>query len=231
MKIFEKRNDRNLGTVSPEEQKLLHGKSVLVAGCGGLGGTVIEELTRIGVGMITAVDGDVFEESNLNRQVLSNELDLGRPKAVEAEEQMKVINSEVTVRPVVEFVKADNARQLVAGHEVVVDALDNISSRKILEAACEAEGIPLVHGAIAGWNGQVAVIMPGDRIIEMIYSGDEDKGSERETGNPAFTPAVVASMQAAEVIKLLLGREGVLKNRMLMVDLLNHCYETVDFGE
>ena len=73
--------------------------------------------------------------------------------------------------------------------------------------------------------------MPGDRIIEMIYSGDEDKGSERETGNPAFTPAVIASMEAAEVIKLLLGREGVLRNRMLMADLLNHQYEIVDFGE
>ena len=144
---------------------------------------------------------------------------------------MRLINSEVTVRPVAEFIREDNARQLVAGHDVVVDALDNISSRKILEAACEAEGIPLVHGAIAGWNGQVAVIMPGDRIIEMIYSGDEDKGSERETGNPAFTPAVIASMEAAEVIKLLLGREGSLKNRMLMIDLLNHQYETVDFGE
>ena len=192
---------------------------------------MIENLVRIGTGRITAIDGDVFEESNLNRQVLSNEADLGRPKAEEAAEQMKVINSEVTVRPVVEFVKADNARRLVAGHDVVVDALDNISSRKILEAACEAEGIPLVHGAIAGWNGQVAVIMPGDRIIEMIYSGDEDKGSERETGNPAFTPAVIASMEAAEVIKILLGRDGVLRNRMLMADLLNHQYEIVDFGE
>ena len=173
----------------------------------------------------------MFEESNLNRQVLSNEEDLGKPKAEEAAEQMRLINSEVTVRPVAEFIREDNARQLVAGHDVVVDALDNINSRKILEAACEAEGIPLVHGAIAGWNGQVAVIMPGDRIIEMIYSGDEDKGSERETGNPAFTPAVIASMEAAEVIKLLLGREGSLKNRMLMIDLLNHQYETVDFGE
>ena len=229
--IMKDRYNRNLGTVSAEEQQLLKTKSVCVAGCGGLGGTVIENLVRIGTGRITAIDGDVFEESNLNRQVLSNEADIGRPKAEEAAEQMKVINSEVTVRPVVEFVKADNARRLVAGHDVVVDALDNISSRKILEAACEAEGIPLVHGAIAGWNGQVAVIMPGDRIIEMIYSGDEDKGSERETGNPAFTPAVIASMEAAEVIKLLLGREGVLRNRMLMADLLNHQYEIVDFGE
>lgn len=231
MEFFKRRYERNTGTVSLGEQQVLSRKMVLVAGCGGLGGTVIENLTRIGVGTITAVDGDVFDETNLNRQVLSNEGDIGESKAREAAEQMGVINSGVSVRPVMEFIRADNARQLVAGHDVVVDALDNISSRKILEAACEAENIPLVHGAIAGWNGQVAVIMPGSRIIEQIYSGDEDKGAERETGNPAFTPAVIASMETAEVIKLLLGRDGVLRNRMLMADLLNHQYETVDFGE
>lgn len=228
---MENRYDRNRGTVSLEEQEVLGTKSVLVAGCGGLGGTVIENLTRIGVGNITAVDGDVFDESNLNRQVLSNEEDIGKPKAQEAAEQMKIINSEVKVEPVIEFIDKDNAGKLVAGHDVVVDALDNISSRKILEAACEAENCPLVHGAIAGWNGQVAVVMPGSRIFETIYSGEDDKGSERETGNPSFTPAVIASMEAAEVIKILLNRDGVLKNKLLMVDLLNHQYETIDFEE
>lgn len=225
------RYDRNRGTVSIEEQETLRAKSVLVAGCGGLGGTVIEDLARIGVGSITAVDGDVFDESNLNRQVLSNEGNLGKPKAQEAAEQMKLINSEVKIRPVIEFIDEDNAGSLVAGHDVVVDALDNISSRKILEAACEAEKCPLVHGAIAGWNGQVAVVMPGSGILGTIYSGEEDKGSERETGNPSFTPAVIASIETAEVIKLLLGRDGVLENRLLMVDLLNHQYETIDFEE
>lgn len=228
---MENRYDRNRGTVSIEEQETLRAKSVLVAGCGGLGGTVIEDLARIGVGSITAVDGDVFDESNLNRQVLSNEGNLGKPKAQEAAEQMKLINSEVKIRPVIEFIDEDNAGSLVAGHDVVVDALDNISSRKILEAACEAEKCPLVHGAIAGWNGQVAVVMPGSGILGTIYSGEEDKGSERETGNPSFTPAVIASIETAEVIKLLLGRDGVLENRLLMVDLLNHQYETIDFEE
>ena len=155
MDLFKRRYERNLGTVSPEEQQMLNGKMVLVAGCGGLGGTVIENLTRIGVGMITAVDGDVFDETNLNRQVLSNQCDIGEFKAKEAAEQMELINSGVSVRPMMEFIREDNARRLVAGHDVVVDALDNISSRKILEAACEAEGIPLVtrsHSRLE-WTG------------------------------------------------------------------------------
>jgi len=228
---MEHRYDRNRGTISSEENKKLLTQSVCVIGCGGLGGGVIEGLTRLGVGHITAVDGDVFEASNLNRQVLSNEKVLGRPKAEEAARQMKEINSDVTVAPVVDFLTAENARRLIAGHDVVVDALDNISARKTLEQACEAEQIPLVHGAIAGWNGQVAVIMPGDRLIQMLYEGDADKGEELETGNPSFTPAVISNLEVAEVLKLLLERPGSLQHRLLTVNLLHHEYEVIDFGE
>ena len=222
---MEKRYARNRNTISEEENRQLKNSKVCVAGCGGIGGGLIESLVRIGVGHITAVDGDVFDETNLNRQVLSNELNLGRPKALEAAAQMKEINSEAEINPVYEFITEDNVNEIVRGHDVVADALDNITARKLLEKACREENIPLVHGAIAGWNGQVAVIMPGDRIIEMIYSGDE----ETETGNPSFTPAVVSAIEAAEVIKILLKKQGALKSSMLMIDLLNHQYDVVEF--
>lgn len=224
------RYDRNVGTVSRQEQELLRKKSVCVVGCGGLGGGVIEGLTRLGVGRLTIVDGDVFDDSNLNRQVLSNEENIGKEKAVEGARQMKQINSEVQIRPLHMMLDAQNSRDIIRGHDVVVDALDNVPSRLILEDACEKEGIPLVHGAIAGWNGQVAVVRPKDRLLHAIYQGGQDKGVEVEMGNPSFTPAVVSAMQIAETLKLLLGRDEVLKNKLLLIDLLHHEYEMIEFG-
>ena len=244
---MKKRYDRNIGTISEEEQELLAAKAVCVVGCGGLGGNVIEGLVRMGVGRLTVVDCDCFEETNLNRQVLSNEQNLGKSKAVEAVEQMAVINSDVRVDAIEARLDRSSAWEIVAGHDVVVDALDNIEARLILERACEVEEIPLVHGAIGGWNGQVTVVMPGAKVLEEIYgpvgnSGSD--GSSRDDGsnscaeteceadkptNPPFTPAVVAAMEAAETIKLLLGREEVLAGKILTLDLLNNEYEVIDF--
>lgn len=223
-----KRYDRNIGTISPEEQVLLMQKAVCVIGCGGLGGGVIENLVRLGIGKLTIVDCDVFDETNLNRQVLSNENNLGKSKAEEGAAQMATINSAVEITPINAELNEENCRGIIAGHDLVIDAVDNIKARLILEKACEEEGITLVHGAIAGWNGQVAVVRPGDRLFENIYQGADDRGEELETGNPSFTPAVVSAIQAAEAIKVLLGKEGVLEKKMLMVDLLDHQYEVIE---
>lgn len=223
-----KRYQRNIGTITTEEQELLAQKSVCIIGCGGLGGGVIENLARMGVGELTLVDGDVFDESNLNRQVLSNEENLGKSKALEAAEQMSKINSEICLIAIEELLTDDNARDLIAGCDLTVDALDNVEARLALEKACELEGIPLVHGAINGWNGQVGVVMPGSRILSQLY-GNGAETDEKPT-NPSFTPAVISALEAAEAIKVLLARPEVLKNKLLMVDLLDHEYEIIDFG-
>ncbi len=221
------RYDRNIGTITIEEQKLLKNKSVCVVGCGGLGGGVIENLTRMGIGELTVVDGDFFDESNLNRQVLSNEENLGKSKAVEAAEQMSRINSEITLIAIEDLLNADNAEAIIDGCDAVVDALDNVKARLVLEKACENLNIPLVHGAIGGWNGQVGIVMPGSRILSQMYADQSEKSDDPT--NPSFTPAVVSAIQAAETIKLLLGREEALKNKLLMVDLLDHEYDIIDF--
>ncbi len=222
-----KRYDRNRNTFSVEENERFKTFRVFVAGCGGLGGFVIEELGRLGIGNITAVDGDVFEESNLNRQLLSTEKVLGKSKALAAKERMALVNSEVTVTPIQAMITEENAVELISGHGIVVDALDNASSRFVLEKCCEKLGIPMVHGAIAGWYGQVAVIFPGDRFLEKLYPKEGGKGAETELGNPAFTPAVIASIEVAETIKVLLGKEEILRSKLLTIDLLNHEYEVL----
>ena len=210
---------------------MLRGKKVCVVGCGGLGGGVIEGLARIGVGYIKAVDGDVFDETNLNRQVLSGESNLGKSKAEEAARQMKEINSQVHVEAVRCFVDENNAEEIIKGVDVVVDALDSAAARLTLEAACGRQGIVMVHGAIAGWNGQVAVVMPGSRIMESLYGDGTVTDDGNTAGNPYFTPAVISGIQVAETVKMLTSRDSVLRNRMLMVDLLDHQYEIVSFGE
>lgn len=213
---------RNGNTISTEGQLALLGSRVTVVGCGGLGGYVVEQLARIGVGTIVAVDPDVFEEHNLNRQLLSSIDALGTPKAEAAAQRVAAINPAVTVVPVQEAFCGENARALLDQSHVAVDALDNVESRLSLAKACEHFRVPLVHGAIAGWYGQVATQLPGEATIRHIYRNwTSGTGVERELGNPSFTPAAVASFQAAEVCKLLLGLRPLLSGHKLVIDLMH----------
>lgn len=224
------RYSRNIGTITKEEQQTLSQKSVCVIGCGGLGGGVIENLTRLGVSKLTVVDSDMFDVTNLNRQVLSNEDNIGRSKALEAAEQMKLINSEVNITPIQTEITKENCRQIIAGHNLVIDAVDNIKTRFVLEEACEKENLTLIHGAISGWSGQVTAIRPGDKLFQKIYPADEgDASVDTSSGNPSFTAAVVSAMQTAEAIKVLLDKEDALYNKLLMIDLLDHSYEVIGF--
>lgn len=219
------RYQRNIETLSPEENVSLGEKRVAVIGCGGLGGYCLEMLGRIGVGQLTAVDGDIFVESNLNRQLLSQTDSLGKSKALMAQARMAQVNPGIRLNPVDSWLSEDNALALLAGHHAVVDAMDNIPSRFILAEACGELGIPLVHGAIAGWYGQVATILPGERTMEKIYPQGRHKGIETRLGNPSFTPALVAAMQVSEVVKILIGRGGLLSGGEIMfIDTLHQDY-------
>lgn len=219
---------RNMNTLSPEENNNLRSFKVCVVGCGGLGGYVIEELGRLGIGYITAVDGDVFEESNLNRQILATAENLGSSKAYAAEERMNKVNPEIKVVPVYKRLDMENGLDMIVGHDVILDALDNIESRLVLEKLAESAGIPIVHGAIAGWFGQVSVVFPGDRTLSLLYPRNESRGIEKELGNPAFTPALVASLQVSEALKILINRGEVLKKKLLVINLLEMEFEIIE---
>lgn len=222
------RYSRSVGTLSIFEIEKLQSAKVAVVGCGGLGGYVLEMLGRMGVGNLTAIDGDVFEESNLNRQLLAETALMGVAKAAAAKKRMAAVNPESAVMAVQEWLTADNARFLLAGHDVIVDALDAIGTRMLLQEAAETLNIPLVHGAIGGWYGQVTVILPGDRTLNRLYQAGQQKGLEKLLGNPSFTPALVASIQAAEAIKLLVGRGELLRNRVLRIDLLAQEFTVIE---
>ncbi len=219
---------RNEKMLSHEENLSLRKRKVAVVGCGGLGGHIIEMLARLGIGHLTVIDGDVFEPSNLNRQLLCKPDNLGSPKAVEAEKRVRLINPDIKVTARKAFINEDNASDLLEGHDVICDALDNVSSRKIVAKAAEDLKIPMVFAAIAGWYAQIGTMMPGSRLLDKIYPEGTNKGAETKLGNPSFTPALAASLQVAECLKLLVNKEGTLKNKLLMVDTLEHEYQVIE---
>lgn len=221
------RYQRNRRTISTEQQGRLFRARVAVIGCGGLGGHVIEQLARLGIGTIVAMDPDRFEEHNLNRQILCDMDSLGLPKVEQAARRVARINPAVTLVPVAAAFGPGRDGPL-DGMDVTVDALDCIATRLELAQSCRRRGIPLVHGAIAGWYGQVLTVYPGDDGLERLYARTGDgRGAERDLGNPSFTPALVASLQVAETCKILLGIGTPLRGRMLSLDLLDMDFELV----
>jgi len=211
------------------DQEKLAESRVLIVGCGGLGGYVTELLARAGAGRLTVVDGDVFSESNLNRQLYCTADTLGRSKAAAAAERVAAVNPLITCEAVQEFLTEENADRILDGHDVAVDALDNAESRALLLKAAARAGIPLVHGAIAGFIGRVSVIYPEGAASALISAG-HDRGIEQETGNLSFTASCVASIQAAETVKCLLSKGQILENRTVEIDLLNCAFESVSFS-
>lgn len=226
--MIEERYKMNSTTISEKEMEVIKKSKVCIAGCGGLGGYIIELLARVGIGNLVLVDGDSFNESNLNRQLMSNEKNMGKMKAVESEKRLQLINSQIKTTTICEYIVEKNAEEIIGNSDIVVDALDNIESRLVLEKACGNRNIPLVHGAIGGWYGQVSLVMPGSKILSMIYGDSKGDGEEKKLGNPAFTPANIASIQVAECVKYLLGKPSQLKNAILTVDLLRNDYEVTN---
>lgn len=225
-----KRYNRNLGAFTEEELIKVHEKSACIVGCGGLGGYVSVDLARFGVGRLTLIDGDNFCVGNLNRQLFSTELNLGQNKAIVAKEELQKINSEVAVTAHPVMLNEENALELLKNHDIIIDCLDNISTRRILAKACGVFEIPLIHGAISGLFGQVACIQAGDGLMDILYPAGYQDSMYKPQGNPIFAPQLIASIQSCEAVKLLAGRQSNLQSRVLYADMAEHDYEIVDFS-
>lgn len=220
---MESRYARNIPALTKAECARLRKKQVLVVGCGGLGGHLIDQLARLGVGSIRAVDGDVFEASNLNRQLLSQPELLGKSKAEAAAQHVRKVNPQIQVEAVTAFLTKENADALLCGCHAVLDGLDNIPSRRILSRTCAKAGIPYIYGAVSGWVAQAAISMPSDQLVELLYPEDRIL---RDKSVLSFTPALCASMQAALCVKYLTGRP-VKTGTIYYYDLLNQEFETI----
>jgi molybdopterin/thiamine biosynthesis adenylyltransferase len=172
----------------------------------------------VGVGRLLLADGDVFLASNLNRQVLATEQTLGRNKARVAAEHIQQINPALLVEPIPDYLNPDNLPTYLAQVQVVTDGLDSLKSRRHLFQAAQATGVPLVHGAVLGRYGQVATILPADPdAFTKIYS---DATLEVDRGREILAPvaSLMASLQAQEVIRLLLGQTPAYEGRLAHFD-------------
>ena len=217
------RYERNVPALTEAECEALRRKRVLVVGCGGLGGHLIEMLARIGIGALRVVDGDVFEPSNLNRQLLSEVPTLGLSKAKAAATRINRVNPEVEVEAVTENMTEVNVHELLQGCDAVLDGLDNIESRRVLASACTRAGIPYIYGAVNGWVAQAAISMPGDHLVDILYPKDVVIKNKSVL---SFTPALCASVQVSLCVKLLVGR-AVETGTVCYFDLLNQEFETI----
>jgi molybdopterin/thiamine biosynthesis adenylyltransferase len=236
MEILPHRYLRNRDAITPAMQLRLAESRVAVIGAGGLGGNVILLLARIGVGSLVVVDGDVFDESNLNRQALCRVENIGRPKTTEAAIAVASVNPGVEVSAHHVKLGPDNGKEILAGTRVVVDGLDNVKDRFVVQKLARDLGIPLVHGAVAGFEGQVMSIMPDDPGLELLYGSDSERWQTKDRpeavlGVPGVAPSLIATLQVMEVIKLLLDRGLPLRNRMLRVDLETGEFNAIVFRE
>ncbi|MFB0547151.1 MAG: ThiF family adenylyltransferase [Anaerolineae bacterium] len=218
-RILPRRYLRSFGTVGWEGQIKLLNSTVTVVGLGGLGGNVVEGLARMGVGRLILIDGDVFVDHNLNRQILSTEAILGSSKTEVARARVAQINSALEVVLHSVQATAETLPRLLKGADVVVDALDRLPTRLALQKAAQTLGIPMVHGAIAGYVGQVMTIFPGDGGLQAFYGEDvPQQGAEVQLGCPAATPMMVSAWQVQETLKILLGCGQLLRHKMLFMD-------------
>lgn len=217
----------NQRLIKLQEQLILHNSCVAIVGCGGLGGHIIEMLARIGVGCLICIDHDSFKEENLNRQRFCNLKTLGKPKVEIILEELKNINPAVIIRPYVIQFRPEKAEQLLKDAQVVVDALDSFEARADLATSCIKLSLPLVHGAIAGWYGQIGVQgNKSNKFQRFFQSSSGKKELQSVLGNPSFMPTLIASMQVAETIKILLNKSSVIFDKMIFFDLLAMTFET-----
>jgi molybdopterin-synthase adenylyltransferase len=197
-------------------QEKLKNAKVVIAGAGGLGSPVSIYLAAAGIGHIRIIDRDVVEMSNLNRQILHWHKDIGRKKVESAAEKLQALNPNIKVEPVNADINETNVEDLVRGFNVIIDAMDNLPIRLLLNKSALNLNIPFVHGAVYGFEGHAMTVMPGSSAcIRCLYKQTPPREKFPVLGT---TPAVIASIQATETIKILTGIGMLLTNRLMVYD-------------
>ncbi len=211
-----------------EAQEAIKGSRVLVAGLGGLGSPVSLYLAAAGIGSLLLWDRDEVALSNLNRQILYSTDDLGREKSPSAAGRLSRLNPNIKVEGVSTDIDPESLERIARRVDLIVDCLDSMSTRFVLNRFAVSHNIPLVHGGVHGTNGQVTLIPPGGRpCLECIFSGMEDK-----SGVPVLGAAVgvVGSMEALEALKVLGGYGRTLAGRLLICEGFSARYQEIELA-
>ncbi len=212
-----------LPEIGEEGQEKLKAAKVLIVGVGGLGSPIALYLAGAGVGTIGLVDDDVVSISNLQRQVLYSEEELGDFKAVCAAMRLTALNSEIKINSCPGRLSKENAQELINAYDIIVDGCDNFVTRYLINDSCMALGKPYVYGAISGFEGQVSVFNYGDnpKNYRDLYPDEEEmlRLPPPSKGVMGVTPAITGSVQATEVLKIICGFGKVLAGKLWTIDL------------
>ncbi|EFW90522.1 molybdenum cofactor biosynthesis protein MoeB [Haladaptatus paucihalophilus DX253] len=218
--------------VGAEGQQALLDARVLVIGAGGLGAPVIEYLAAAGVGTIGIADDDAVERSNLQRQVIHGDDDVGRPKVESAADFVRELNPDIDVETHAVRVEPDNAASLVAEYDFVVDASDNFRTRYLVNDVCTLSGTPFSHGAIYKFEGQVTTFTTDGPCYRCLFPEAPPEGMVADcatTGVLGVLPGTVGCIQATETVKSIIGVGEVLEGRMLFYDAMDMSFEEVEY--
>ncbi|HUH78626.1 MAG TPA: HesA/MoeB/ThiF family protein [Methanoregula sp.] len=214
------------GEAGQEKLKQAH---IFIAGAGGLGCPVAIYLAVAGIGTITIVDRDVVDQSNLNRQILHADRDIGRKKTASAVEKLRILNPDITVHAVDATIDGSNVRKLVGGADGIVDAMDNFPTRYLLNELAHEKKIPFFHGAVRGMYGQAMTVLPGDSpCLACVFPHAPPPEVFPVVG---VTPGFIGTVQATEVIKFLTGTGELLAGRLFMWDGLTGRAEEIAVGK
>jgi len=217
-----RRYQRNAQTMFPYDQTRLAMARVVLVGCGGLGGHVLEFLVRAGVGTIVACDPDTIELHNANRQLLATTANIGQFKAQAACLRAVEINPLVSVEPVT----AEFQAEIFRGADVAVDCLGGGSHRKELQNVASVANIPLISAGVSGWTALVSTTWPNETGLAEFMGGKSDS-SELVQGIPSTVVGFAASLQATEVIRILIGAPSALRGNLLVADIAEMRFSTV----
>lgn len=214
---------RILPEIGEEGQRKLKRAKVLIVGVGGLGSPIALYLAGAGVGCIGLMDDDVVSISNLQRQVLYSENELGKSKAICAAQRISSLNSEITIRSYPTRLTKENAREIISQYDLIVDGCDNFATRYIINDVCKELEKPYVYGAICGFEGQVSVFHYGEKkkTYRDLYPDEEEmrRMPPPPKGVMGVTPALVGSIEATEVLKIICDFGEVLAGKLWTIDL------------
>lgn len=220
---------RQIMLFGEEGQEKLRKATIFVAGTGGLGSPISTYLAVAGVGKIIIADFDVVDPSNLNRQFLHHEKDIGREKVKSAEEKLLSLNPEIKVETIKEKITEENADSIVPPCDLIIDALDNFDTRHILNKLAVKRKIPLIHGAVSGYRGQATTVIPGKTpCLHCIFPSSFKKEVFPVLGT---TPGVIGTIQANEAIKYLTGQGNLLEGRLLLWDGLSCSFSELNVNK
>ena len=221
-----------LSHIGEKGQESLKEAKVVIIGCGALGTTIAEHLTRAGVGTITIIDRDFVELDNLQRQHLFTEADVGEPKAATVKEKLQAINADIDIRGIVDDVNQGNVDHFIGGKDIVLDGTDNLNIRYLVNDACNKLKIPWVYGACVAVNGMTMTMLPEGPCLQCLLPTMPTPGSVPSCDTVGIIntlPSIVGALQSTAAIKFLVGEK--LTSDLTIIDVWDKDFKTVSVSQ